>query len=60
MGVAFESEILSSGAGVVETLGGHIPPGPETLLICGVRNRSRGGGAVLGHRYGTDDEAGAF
>jgi hypothetical protein len=48
MGVAFESEILSPGAGVVEALDGHIPPGPETLLICGVRVRSRGGGLFSG------------
>ncbi|MBL6934821.1 MAG: hypothetical protein ISR48_05355 [Alphaproteobacteria bacterium] len=48
MGVAFESEILSPGAGVAEALDERIPPGPESLLICGVRVGGRGGGLFSG------------
>jgi len=51
-GISLQNEILDQSGGIMESLAAHIPPGPETLLICGVRVK----GHKKGHFSGTVSE----
>ena len=47
-GVKLEAELRAAEGDVFQTLVRHVPPGPETLVLCGARIRPKGRGFLAG------------